>query len=99
MDVDTTPPLWKDGALSTMSFPNSQLAEISRTMAEELAAGPTVAHIATKKLAAVYLNEGIAASDTAMAGLQKPIFQSEDLTAGLKAFREAGPGHAVFSGR
>jgi enoyl-CoA hydratase/carnithine racemase len=80
--------------------PQAQLAEVTQTLAEELAAGPTVAHAATKKLAAVYLNSGVAASDRAMADLQRPIFESEDLVRGLKAFRENnGPGHAVFQGR
>jgi hypothetical protein len=35
-----------------------------------------------------------------MAELQRPIFESEDLVTGLKAFIEHnGPGHAVFQGR
>jgi len=80
--------------------PEGRLAELTSTLAEELAAGPTVAHAATKKLLTVYSSSGLKASDTAMAELQRPIFESEDLSRGLKAFRENnGPGHAVFEGR
>jgi enoyl-CoA hydratase/carnithine racemase len=79
--------------------PQERLAETTRTMAEELAAGPTVAHAATKKLVSIFVNEGMSASDKAMADLQRPMFQSEDLVRALKAYRESGPGRAVFVGR
>ncbi len=62
--------------------PELRLAEVTRTMVEELAAGPGVAHAATKKLAAVFLNEGIAASDRAMADLQRPDLRERGSGAG-----------------
>lgn len=90
--------LEKWGIINTV-VPEAQLAAVTQTMAEELAAGPTVAHAATKKLTAAFMNDGLAASDRTMAELQRPIFESADLVTGLGAFKESGPGHAVFSGR
>jgi enoyl-CoA hydratase/carnithine racemase len=79
--------------------PEAQLEETTRILALELAAGPTVAHGATKRLIREYMDESVVKADHAMSDAQRAIFQSEDLVIGLKAFREAGPGHAIFSGR
>ncbi len=78
--------------------PDAQLHETTMTIAHELARGPTVAHGCTKRLANVYLREGMAAADNAMKEIQAPIWQSEDLKRGLAAFAAKGPGTAVFSG-
>ena len=43
--------------------------------------------------------ETVVKADRAMVEAQRPIFQSDDLATGLKAFRQAGPGHAIFAGR
>jgi enoyl-CoA hydratase/carnithine racemase len=69
------------------------------TIAEEFAHGPTVAHAATKELAWIAANEGVAAADEAMARVQAPIWASEDLKTGLASFRKSGPGLAKFAGR
>lgn len=69
------------------------------TVAQELANGPTVAHAATKRLAWIAANEGVLAADQAMQELQKPIWASDDLKAGLRSFRKNGPGLAMFEGR
>jgi enoyl-CoA hydratase/carnithine racemase len=79
--------------------PEAQLEETTRVLAAELAAGPTVAHGATKRLIREYSNSSVVNADLAMAEVQQPIFKSDDLVVGLKAFRESGPGHAIFSGR
>jgi enoyl-CoA hydratase/carnithine racemase len=79
--------------------PEAQLEETTRILALELAAGPTVAHGATKRLIREYMNESVVRADRAMSDAQRSIFQSDDLVVGLKAFREAGPGHAIFSGQ
>ncbi|HEX7886962.1 MAG TPA: enoyl-CoA hydratase/isomerase family protein, partial [Phenylobacterium sp.] len=68
-------------------------------IAEEFANGPTIAHAATKKLAYIAANEGVAAADAAMAEIQKPIWASEDLKAGLVSLRKNGPGLARFEGK
>jgi hypothetical protein len=45
------------------------------------------------------INESMEALDRAMKAIQGPIFQNEDLAIVLKAFRDTGPGHAIFNGR
>jgi enoyl-CoA hydratase/carnithine racemase len=85
--------------LINMVVPDEQLDTAAMTIAEELAAGPTVAHRATKALARIAANEGVLAADRAMADIQRPIWASEDLKAGLASFRANGPGLAVFEGR
>jgi enoyl-CoA hydratase/carnithine racemase len=78
--------------------PDAQLEEVTMTLAAELAAGPTVAHAATKKLARVFIEQGMRAADEAMPRLQKAIFASKDLERGVAAFKASGPGMATFSG-
>src|SRR5580693_1946439 len=56
---------------------DEQLDQAAATLARELAAGPTVAHAATKALVTIAINEGVGAADIAMTELQKPIFASE----------------------
>jgi enoyl-CoA hydratase/carnithine racemase len=80
--------------------PDAQLQEVTMTLAQELARGPTVAHGSTKRLANIYLEHGMTAADAAMAEVQKPIWASEDLQIGLRAFGEKSAGAlAVFKGR
>jgi enoyl-CoA hydratase/carnithine racemase len=78
---------------------DDNLESTTLAIAQEFASGPTIAHAATKALAYIAANEGVRAADEAMAELQKPIWASEDLKAGLASFRRAGPGHARFEGR
>lgn len=78
---------------------DDKLEEATAAVAQELAHGPTVAHTATKQLAYVAVNEGVVAADRAMAEIQRSIWKSEDLEAGLRSFREQGPGIARFEGR
>jgi len=79
--------------------PDEQLEDVSMTLAKELAAGPTVAHAATKRLVSIAINDGVEAADLAMAEVQKPIWASEDLRVGLDSFRANGPGLATFGGK
>lgn len=79
--------------------PDERLAEVTMTLAQELAHGPTVAHAATKQLIAKAVNDGIAAADAAMAGIQQPIFLSEDFPNAARSFLTEGPGRARFEGR
>lgn len=78
---------------------DEMLEDATMSVAQELANGPTVAHAATKQLAYIAANEGMVAADQAMAEIQKPIWASADLKAGLASFRQNGPGLARFEGR
>jgi enoyl-CoA hydratase/carnithine racemase len=78
---------------------DEQIADAAATLAGELAAGPTVAHAATKALVTVAIDRGVRAADEAMAELQKPIFTSADFRTGVSSFKQNGPGMAIFEGR
>lgn len=78
---------------------DADLDQTALTVAEELAHGPTVAHIATKKLAQIAVNQGVHAADHAMAEIQKSIWASQDLKTGLASYRTTGVGAAKFEGR
>ncbi len=85
--------------LINLVVPDDQLEGVALTVATELANGPTVAHAATKKLVAIAINEGVEAADLQMGEIQKPVWESADLRAGLESFRANGPGLAVFEGK
>jgi enoyl-CoA hydratase/carnithine racemase len=78
---------------------DEQLDQAAATLARELAAGPTVAHAATKSLVTIAIDDGVRAADEAMTGLQKPIFTSEDFPTGVASLKQNGPGMARFEGR
>ena len=67
--------------------------------ARGLAAGPTVAHAATKRLVRAYLDGGVAAADDATAEIAGPLFDTEDLKGAVASFLREGPGKATYRGR
>ncbi|MDP9843000.1 enoyl-CoA hydratase/isomerase family protein [Streptosporangium lutulentum] len=77
---------------------DEHLGAATMTLARELAAGPTVAHAATKKLVSIAVDRGVRAADEAMAELQEPIFRSADFRAGMDSLQQNGPGMARFRG-
>lgn len=78
---------------------DDQLDDVARTVALELANGPTVAHRVTKELARLAAGEGVGAADAVMEERQAALWASEDLRIGLESFRTNGPGLARFIGR
>lgn len=78
--------------------PDTELDTVTMALAREIAAGPTVAHGATKRLASLYSNNGMRSADEAMADISDPIYRTADLKRGLEAFAATGPGSAVFEG-
>jgi enoyl-CoA hydratase/carnithine racemase len=85
--------------LINLVVPDENLFDSALVVARELGYGPTVAHAATKQLVHIAVNQGVEAADLAMAEIQKPIWASEDLKAGLASFRANGPGLATFEGK
>jgi len=79
--------------------PDEKLADVTATLAHELANGPTVAHASTKAIVSHTLAHGVRATDEAMAQLQQDIWRSEDLKRGLASLAAHGPGAARFEGR
>src|SRR5207237_1146988 len=85
-------PTLEKWGLINLAVPEESLEKATMAIAEEFAQGPTLAHAATKELAYIAVNDGVAAADEAMARVQAPIWASEDLKAGLASFRKNGPG-------
>lgn len=79
--------------------PDADLHGKTRSFVERLAAGPTVAHAATKHLIALTADEGVAAADAALPEVGAPVMASQDLQNGARTLMEKGPGQATFEGR
>ena len=67
--------------------------------AERLAAGPTQANVATKRVVRAYLDSGVRGADAATTEIVPPLFETEDLRRAVRTFLEEGPGKATFEGR
>jgi len=80
-------------------LPDEGFAEAARAYAREVAAGPTVAHAATKRLVATAVRDGVRAADDAVPALSGALFATTDLPAAVASFLNDGPGKAVHRGR
>ena len=80
-------------------LPDGDLAEKSMRFAQRLAAGPTLAHNATKRIVRAYLEHGVRGADERTAAIGAPLFETEDLQRAVKSFLSEGPGKARFDGR
>jgi enoyl-CoA hydratase len=80
-------------------LPGAQLAEKSLRFAKRLAAGPTRAHVATKRMVRAYLEHGVRGADQHAAAIGAPLFETEDLQGAVRSFLADGPGKARFTGR
>ncbi|KZF11819.1 MAG: enoyl-CoA hydratase/isomerase family protein [Rhodococcus sp. (in: high G+C Gram-positive bacteria)] len=75
------------------------LDEMARSLTERLAAGPTVAHAATKKIVAAWRSGGIAHADEITSEVSGALFATDDLRGAVKSFLADGPGKATYTGR
>ena len=80
-------------------LPDADLVEKSMRFAERLAAGPTRAHDATKRIVRATLDHGVRGADDRAADIAGPLFDTEDLQRAVKTFLDEGPGKATFEGR
>lgn len=80
-------------------LPDADLAAKATRFAERLAAGPTLANAATKRMVRAFLDEGVRGADARVGEIAAPLFDTEDLQKAVTAFLEQGPGNASFSGR
>jgi enoyl-CoA hydratase/carnithine racemase len=78
---------------------DDELLEKGMGFAQRLAAGPTVAHGATKRLVRAYLEGGVDKADAETPAVSGGLFDSEDLKNAVKSFLRDGPGKATFEGR
>ncbi len=80
-------------------LPDSELSEKAMRFAARLAAGPTRAHAATKRMVREFLAGGVRGADEAMNEVAAEVVETEDFKIGVASFLEHGPGHATFAGR
>lgn len=80
-------------------LPEDELHEKGMKFAHELAAGPTIAHGATKQLVRAYLDGGVKAADEATVDIAAPLFDTADLKGAVESFLTDGPGKASFEGK
>jgi enoyl-CoA hydratase/carnithine racemase len=73
--------------------------DAARGVASSLAAGPTLAHAATKQVIRDYLEGGVALADHRVGQVAGGLFATEDLQNAVRSFLERGPGKATFEGR
>ena len=79
--------------------PAAELIDKTRAFARRLAAGPTLAHAATKRMIQLAVEEGVDAADAALPEVGAKVMASQDLQNGARTLLEKGPGHATFEGR
>jgi enoyl-CoA hydratase/carnithine racemase len=76
-----------------------ELLEKTRSFARRLAAGPTLAHAASKRMIGLTVDAGVDAADAALPDVGAKVMASHDLQNGARTLLEKGPGHATFTGR
>jgi enoyl-CoA hydratase/carnithine racemase len=83
--------------------PDDALEADTRAFAERLANGPTLAYAVGKRIVRAYLDGGIRAADRVVDEVAPPLFESEDMRAGVTALLDHGPRRfrdkLVFHGR
>ena len=79
-------------------LPDAELAQKSLRFAQRLAAGPTSAHHATKRVVRAFLEHGVRGADERTAAIAAPLFETDDLQRAVESFLAEGPGKATFKG-
>ena len=80
-------------------LPDDGFADSAREYARRVAAGPTVAHAATKRLVAAAIRDGARAADALVPEVSGALFATDDLRGAVASFLTEGPGKASYSGR
>jgi enoyl-CoA hydratase len=78
---------------------SDRLLEEGRTFATQLAAGPTLAHRATKRILRAWRSGGVSAADQVTHAEGPAVILSRDLQDGIASLQRSGPGHATFANR
>jgi enoyl-CoA hydratase/carnithine racemase len=79
-------------------LPSAELLPKAQRFAAELAAGPTVAHAATKAVVRAQADHGTRGADGLTAELTSHLFATEDCKNAVRSFLSEGPGKASYSG-
>ncbi|MDL5159502.1 enoyl-CoA hydratase/isomerase family protein [Actinomycetospora termitidis] len=78
--------------------PDGELDATARTLAQDLAAGPTTAHAATKEILATLAADGLDTANARTAEIAGKLFATADLRGAMDSFVERGHGKATFRG-
>jgi enoyl-CoA hydratase len=78
---------------------DDELLEKGMRFAHRLAAGPTRAHAATKRIVRAQLEGGVDKADRVTPEAVQGLFATQDLQQAIGTFLEEGPGNATFEGR
>lgn len=92
------PTLERWGVLNRV-VPDGTVHEKGMRFAERLAAGPTKAHAATKRIVRAFSDGGVKGADEVTPGQFAELFETEDLRNAVRSFLADGPGKASFEGR
>jgi enoyl-CoA hydratase len=76
-----------------------ELLDGALAFAAELAAGPTVAHAATKRVVRAQADHGTRGADERTAALTSHLFETHDSRNAVRSFLRQGPGKATFTGK
>src|SRR3954462_15753089 len=87
------------GGVVNRVLPDDGFAEAARDYARRVAAGPTVAHAATKRLVTTAVRGGARAADALTPSLAGALFATDDLRGAVRSFLAEGPGKAGYAGR
>ena len=80
-------------------LPDEAFSATAREFAQRLAAGPTLAHAATKQLVNTAVREGVQAADALTPAVSGHLFSTADLRGAVASFLSEGPGRATYAGR
>ena len=80
-------------------LPVEGFADAALGLARQVAAGPTLAHAATKTLVATAVRDGVRAADAVVPTVSGALFATDDLRGAVASFLADGPGKATHRGR
>jgi enoyl-CoA hydratase/carnithine racemase len=80
-------------------LPDEEFEAAVRELVLDLAAGPPLAHAATKQVIREYLDGGVERANDRVSEIAGALFDTEDLRGALQSFLEHGPGRSKFRGR
>ena len=80
-------------------LPDEGFAAAARDYAHRVAAGPTLAHAATKRLVGTAVRDGVRAADDVTPAVSGSLFGTADLCGAVDSFLREGPGKATYTGR
>ncbi|MEH0844837.1 enoyl-CoA hydratase/isomerase family protein [Micromonospora sp. CPCC 205711] len=80
-------------------LPDDGFDGAARAFAGQLAAGPTRAHAATKRVLDHFAAGGVPEADRHVTQIAAELYRTEDLRHAVRSFLDDGPGRATFRGR